>query len=852
MPPEDRPPSYVTALLLRYRVWIVALAALLLVAGSYRTALTYSALRSDLEELLPESAASVTALRELRARLPGIRHLGVVVAVDRPEHMPAAERFIDALAERIRAYPSRLVGSVRTDFRAEREFAERRALTLMDAEDVERLREAVERRRDWDVSRTMGLDLEDSAENPRPELPIAQLRAKYEARYGKLSSDHGDRFSDGKSIALLIQTASHATGEGADSELLERVRADVASLGFPAAFAPELRLGYAGDIASRVEEARGLETDLTLSSLVAMLLIAGSLVWFYRSWQALWILGIPLVIGTVSAFLLVAAPPWSIRYLNTNTAFLGSIVVGNGVNSGIMLLARFQEERQAGASLVAAIDRALVGTWKATLAASAAAAVAYGSLVFTDFRGFNQFGWIGSVGSMTCWLASYTLSPVLASWLGGSIGAPSQQVSSAGPTSWLTRVTLGRPRLVLGVTAALCVVATLGLVRRAGDAIEYDLSTLRRRDSFVDGERYWGKRMDAAIGRYLTPTVILAKSPEEAAVIAARVEALAKSGGGGDLVASVRHAGMFVSAERDRAVEEARKLALVTTPRLLAELAPPDRKLVESALSAPALAPLRLAEIPPSLLAGLRERDGRIDRNVLVFPKLTGGTWNAQLLDEYAHDLRHAATVGDAARPVAGSLLLSSDIARTLRSDGPRATWLALGLVLLCCALAFQARARGRAGNEAGPVAYSLTAVASLLVGALLMTGLLAWQGQRINFCNFVALPITFGIAADYSINVLERYQTDSRGPRSAALANALAHTSGAVALCSATTVIGFGSLLMAQNQALFSFGVFAVVGELTCLATAVIALPAVLVVWQRRGSFGGRAEPGQPTAARR
>jgi predicted RND superfamily exporter protein len=45
------------------------------------------------------------------------------------------------------------------------------------------------------------------------------------------------------------------------------------------------------------------------------------------------------------------------------------------------------------------------------------------------------------------------------------------------------------------------------------------------------------------------------------------------------------------------------------------------------------------------------------------------------------------------------------------------------------------------------------------------------------------------------------------------------------------TTVIGFGSLLVAQNGALFSFGELAVTGELTCLATAVLVIPAYLLL---------------------
>jgi predicted exporter len=197
-----------------------------------------------------------------------------------------------------------MVASVRVDAQAERAFAETFALQLMDPADVRALREAVERRRDWDVSRGMGIDLEDEPEAARPEIPIAQLRQKYEARFGKPASAPGNRFvsPDGKTAVLLIQTGGHETGQRADAALLDRVQRDVEELGFPAAFGGGLRVGYAGDVASRVEEARGLEADLTLSSLVVLLLVAGSVIWFYRSARALPILGLPLLYGTVFGF----------------------------------------------------------------------------------------------------------------------------------------------------------------------------------------------------------------------------------------------------------------------------------------------------------------------------------------------------------------------------------------------------------------------------------------------------------------------------------------------------------------------------------------------------------------------
>ena len=49
------------------------------------------------------------------------------------------------------------------------------------------------------------------------------------------------------------------------------------------------------------------------------------------------------------------------------------------------------------------------------------------------------------------------------------------------------------------------------------------------------------------------------------------------------------------------------------------------------------------------------------------------------------------------------------------------------------------------------------------------------------------------------------------------------------MAICSYTTVVGYGSLLLSQNLGIRSFGPAAMPGEVTCLAVALILAPALL-----------------------
>jgi len=63
----------------------------------------------------------------------------------------------------------------------------------------------------------------------------------------------------------------------------------------------------------------------------------------------------------------------------------------------------------------------------------------------------------------------------------------------------------------------------------------------------------------------------------------------------------------------------------------------------------------------------------------------------------------------------------------------------------------------------------------------------------------------------------------------------AVRRSGGAVALCSFTTTIGYGSLLFADNQALQSFGHLAMSGEILALLAAMLVLPAILHLWPQK-----------------
>jgi predicted RND superfamily exporter protein len=166
-----------------------------------------------------------------------------------------------------------------------------------------------------------------------------------------------------------------------------------------------------------------------------------------------------------------------------------------------------------------------------------------------------------------------------------------------------------------------------------------------------------------------------------------------------------------------------------------------------------------------------------------------------------------------------------ADLMQTVWHDGPRAVGIAFLATVLLLIVTFREQKQ------------RWLTLLSLVVGVLWMAGAMAVLGMRLNFLNFVAFPITFGNGVDYAVNVMRRYadEVDAGRDRLSAVRESVEGTGGAVILCSLTTVIGYISLHTSSNQALNSFGAATAISEVTCLAAAVLALPAMLYLLGRR-----------------
>jgi predicted RND superfamily exporter protein len=120
-------------------------------------------------------------------------------------------------------------------------------------------------------------------------------------------------------------------------------------------------------------------------------------------------------------------------------------------------------------------------------------------------------------------------------------------------------------------------------------------------------------------------------------------------------------------------------------------------------------------------------------------------------------------------------------------------------------------------------------ALGTLGLGVAWLVGLLSALSVKLNFLNFVALPIAIGVGSDYAINVLKRWEIEG----DSGIERAFTETGGAVVACSMTTLSGYAALLFSVNGAVRSMGLTAALGELATQFSAMLVLPAFLY-WMR------------------
>jgi predicted RND superfamily exporter protein len=830
-----RPTSRLLALQIG-RPFQMVLAALLTMAVAGYLAAQLELLTS-FGELLPRDKESVLVAEEVSERLASASTLTIVAEGKDPE---ALKRFVDEAAPKVRALGPDYVGTVDEGAQATQDFLKKHRFLYAPLADVQKVRDDIVGRYEFEVRKAAGfeLGLDDDDPEAKPPEPITResLTKRFDEEQKKAEAKlPGGYYLDLKEgrIVILVRTSVSIGDSKRYDALLSKIRGVIHEVD-PKSLDPAMTVTLAGDLITGAEEYDQIKNDLSHVGELGVAMILGVVFLFYLRLRTLLAMTLTVAIGVLWTF---GFAYLAIGHLNSSTGFLVSIIVGNGINFSIIFMARYLEERrskEAEASVAVAVKE----TWLATLSAAGAAMIAYGSLVVTDFRGFKHFGVIGGAGMLLCWCATYLFLPAIlmafervlplrekegwVSRLRGGYGRP---------FAWLV-VKAPRAITVFGVVLGLASVA-LSIRYVLLDPMEYDMSNTRNEPKTTETTaRQLGHKVEKIVGRQGQDGVaIMVDRLEQVVPLQVALHALRDAAPKDD-----KPFDKVVTVYDLLPKDQAQKIALVNESvekirraHRKGFLSDKDYGDLQKELPEGELQPLGVDDIPEQMARSFIEKDGTRGRLVYMVPATGKSVWDAHYLITWAESFRRTELPDGSIVRGSGRSVIFADMILAVVEDAPKAILASLLGTIAIVVLAF----RGRRGA----VAVSLT----LLLGIACMAAFVAIyhsktgvagqplgievESMKLNFLNFVALPISIGVGADYAVNVVQRYLLDGEKD----IRQVVIETGGAVILCSLTTVLGYFALTYSVNRAIVSFGVVAAAGEVACLLAAVLVLPAAL-----------------------
>ena len=766
---------------------LIAIVTALLASGATRLRIN-----PDLSELLPKRFESVQNLDKLRTEFGGIGHLTVVVDGDNPDALRA---FADALAISLEA-----LETVRyVNYKRPIDFFSDRALYYVDLVDLEAIQERFAARELYERLHANPLFVDFEEAGP-PSLDFEDIREKYE-EFGEPDSESPEAYfvgEDGKRLVLFVKPTQLASDLDFAKQLIADVEEKIAAVQ-PSGFDPQMTVELSGRYKKRTDMQAVVQQDLRWASLLALALMLAYLGLHFRRASSVVLVFLPLIIGLTWTYGLAG---WTLGTLNILTAFVGTILLGVGIDVGIHVLDRAEQERSLGG--VEAVRAAFGRTGQAAAIASLTTVAGFASLALSDFRVFQEFGILSSSGLLLV-LASYLVClPVLLRLRDRIQGKRGKTREASFPAA----------RAIVSFSPWafwLCAVGIFGTLTWVTSArFNYDFGSLETRDL---RSYQLDRDVNELLGHSQTPLVLMTQTQASASLAADELRSRSAKLGEASGIDRVT-----TSAEIVPANQEAKAAVLADLAKTLELIEPEtleesERKQLATLERRVNVSPFTERDLPDSVRRSFHAVDGSGDF-VLVLPgiSLTDGARIRGL----ATELRDLPIAADPPKTLSatGEAMVLADVLDSVFQETPRSILIAFSAIFL--ALWFLL----------GKLSKSLLCMIPAVVTVSATIGLMPLVGLEFNYLNIIVLPVLLGMGVDGGAHILGRIADQGD------VEEGLRHAGHSVVGALVTTALGFVALLGASHPGLSSIAKLALLGLGVNMVATVVFLPAAIALW--------------------
>ena len=615
---------------------------------------------------------------------------------------------------------------------------------------------------------------------------------------------------------------------------------------------PEIEVGLTGEDVISTDEMITTQKDIELASKTAL---GGVALLFVLAFKG-------IVKPLLAVFSLLVALAWSLGFtsitvghLNILSVVFTTILIGLGIDFGIHILERYKEERQSGKDIFSGLQKTLQGTGQGNFSGAITTAIAFGAMVMTDFIGIVELGWIAGWGILFCLIAMILLLPALVT-LEEKLRKPhylkSTEKSIPSKISRLNKF-FNHYKLIIIFCSVLVLVASFSLRKNF-----FDYNLLHLQAKGTEAVKYEMRILENA-GRSAWSAAFLSDSLEEVREKEAKLKTLPTI----ENVESI--AAMVPENQKDKAeylkenlvpllseffVEEDDPLSIKalnkTFKRIrfkfqrregkedkIAKAAKEiDKFFMQTETIEPEIAERSLELFSQKLFTDYRGLMKELQQNatpqfieissipkslrerylsdkgkylITVFPSVD--IWNLEKRQQYLEDLRSVDP------DVTGSAVHMFNSTRLMTEGYINGGIYAMITIIIYVFVVFR---------NLRTVFFILLPV---FVGSIWTLGIMDMFELKLNMANLVILPLILGIGVVNGIHITHRYR-EEKDKNAVVLGKS---TGQAVVLSSLTTMIGFGSMMVADHYGVFSLGLVLTLGVFCCLVASVTFLPALL-----------------------
>ncbi|HZU97492.1 MAG TPA: MMPL family transporter, partial [Planctomycetota bacterium] len=644
------------------------------------------------------------------------------------------------------------------------------------------------------------------------------------------TSRYGDK---GQRLAVLVMPTTDP--EDGSHPSAERLRGIVDALKADPAW-KDMKIGLTGGPVLEVDEMETYRRDATIATCVGFFAVILLFMISFRRVLGPVCAGICLAMAI--ALTLAFATIWP-GHLNLISIVFMEILIGLGIDFGIHLISRYDEERTYGMAPAPALEAALGLTGRASAAGAMTTALAFSATYFADFQGIREFGIIAAVGILCCLSTMLLVLPamvVLADrGAGGLSRRPRPGWARTRAAVKLDHWAIRRPRRLVLVSLGLAAgMLVLGLrwVRYSGNLLELqatNLESVQYANDLVQGDTIanlvaetpreleeYARAMEQLkdvvdhtesapvfqdeklgyIARIGSVVAAVPDNPPTPPVVAPR-DALASLVAGVDAFSQSLARAQELAAFAHRREEVEGIETIQKRLEAITEAANPEGPEAEARGKA-------LLSFETGFRGELQALMGRLRDECRDTKKIEPNELPPVLRDRFVGKTGKLLLLIYPKKPIFDDAPLEEFVSR-IRSVTPALTGVPVQI--------YETGKRMKEGYEkAGLLAfvaiaiyllihfrsagYALITLSALVAGSAIGVGFLALKGETLNPANMLAIPLTLGIGVCYAIQLVHRHRQASARPSVAGPQPVVATSTGrGVILSAGTNVVGFGAL---------------------------------------------------------